>query len=249
LATGGSLDAEVIHFVPVYFPDKTVDDMLTVLQTRGHTDLVQAIGRQPDAFTLDALRQLAEAAQDEWEVFYRDYWARNLEENQYRYDAVQTYWDQALGPVLTPYLEERRLQGGLVMPSMPVGPEGRIINPDPFDWRDQVIAMEFPLTANTPEVSNFFFLKELCFLIINDQAYGRFGGRGQAMDDLRRTGAVRCGAMILDELSPVLALQYRRTFLDAVGAEESATMEAFDRVYYLDPSVMARIRAQVTMPR
>ena len=127
----------------------------------------------------------------------------------------------------------------------------------PRDWGDWSllimfllsVAMWFPLTANTPEVSNFFFLKELCFLIINDNAYGRFGRGTQDFDDLRRTGAVRCGAMILDEYSPVLALQYRRTFLDAVGAEESATMQAFDRVYYLDPSVLARLRAQVTMPR
>ena len=248
LANGGG-DRDLIHFIPVYFSAMDVEEMLNALRTPPHTDVIRAFGRQPDSWTQDAMRQIAEVLLNEWEVFYRDYWKAQMEENSDRYAAVQEYWDRALGPILTPYLEERRLQGGLVMPSLPVGPEGRIINPDPFDGRDQVVAMWFPLTANTPEVSNFFFLKELCFLIINDNAYGRFGRGTQDFDDLRRTGAVRCGAMILDEYSPVLALQYRRTFLDAVGAEESATMQAFDRVYYLDPSVLARLRAQVTMPR
>ncbi|MEE8135118.1 MAG: hypothetical protein V3T56_08665, partial [Gemmatimonadales bacterium] len=248
LANGGG-DRDMIHFMPIYFPDKNVKEMLNALLTPRHTDVVRAFGRQPDGRTQDAIRQLAEVMVNEWEVFYRDYWNAQVEANRDRYAAVQEYWDRVLGPILTPYLEERRLQGGLVMPSIPVGPEGRIINPDPFDGRDQVVAMWFPLTANTPEVSNFFFLKELCFLIVNDNAYGRFGVGTQEFDDLRRTGAVRCGAMILDEYSPVLALQYRRTFLDAVGAEESATMEAFDRVYYLDPAMLARLQAQVTMPR
>jgi len=248
LANGGG-DRDIIHFMPVYFPDKNVEEMLGALLTPRDPDMVRAFGRQLDGFTQDAIRQLAEVMLNEWEVFYRDYWNAQVEANRDRYAAVQEYWDRVLGPILTPYLEKRRLQGGLVMPSIPVGPEGRIINPDPFDGRDQVVAMWFPLTANTPEVSNFFFLKELCFLIVNDNAYGRFGAGTQEFDDLRRTGAVRCGAMILDEYSPVLALQYRRTFLDAVGAEESATMEAFDRVYYLDPSMLARLRAQVTMPR
>lgn len=248
LANGGG-DRDMIHFIPVYFPDKNVEQMLNALMTPRHTDVVRAFGRELDSFTQDAIRQLAKVMENEWEVFYRDYWNAQVEANRDRYAAVQEYWDRVLGPILTPYLEKRRLQGGLVMPSIPVGPEGRIINPDPFDGRDQVVAMWFPLTANTPEVSNFFFLKELCFLIVNDNAYGRFGVGTQDFDDLRRTGAVRCGAMILDEYSPVLALQYRRTFLDAVGAEESATMEAFDRVYYLDPSMLARLRVQVTMPR
>ena len=109
--------------------------------------------------------------------------------------------------------------------------------------------VRFPLVANTPEVSNFFFLKELCFLLIEDHAYGRFGPGTQDFDNLRRTGAVRCGPMILDEYAPVLAMQYRRTFLDAVGADESATVEAFDRVYYLDPLMLARLQAQIMLPR
>jgi hypothetical protein len=248
LATGGGT-RDLIHFIPVYFPDKDVDEMLDALRTPRHTDVVRAFRGIPDSWTQDAIRQFAEVMENEWEIFYRDYWNAQVRENRHRYTAIQEYWDRVLGPVLTPYLEKRRLQGGLVMPSIPVGPEGRIIDPDPFDGRDQVVAMWFPLTANTPEVSNFFFLKELCFLIVDDNAYGRFGRGTQDFDDLRRTGAVRCGAMILDEYAPILALQYRRTFLDAVGAEESATMEAFDRVYYLDPSMLARLRAQITMPR
>ena len=118
-------------------------------------------------------------------------------------------------------------------------------------WRKRVVTVTTRIANifNKFPVSNFFFLKELCFLIVNDNAYGQFGRVTQNFDDLRRTGAVRCGAMILEEYAPVLALQYRRTFLDAVGAEESATIEAFERVYYLDPSVLARLRAQITMPR
>ena len=247
-AQGTTGRREIIHFIPVYFPDVTVEEMLAALENPDDADQIRRYG-VIDGGTAGLLRDLAAVMRDEWEVFYEDYWTAYDIENRYRFEAVQTFWDRALGSLLAPYFEKRGLAGGLAMPSPPVGPEGRIVNPDPFDSRDQVVAMQFPVSANRPEATAFFFLKELCFLIIEDVAYGRFGQGTQDFDNLRRTGAVRCGAMILDEYAPVLALQYRRTFLDAVGADESSTMQAFERVYYLDNSMLARLRAQVTMPR
>jgi len=65
------------------------------------------------------------------------------------------------------------------------------------------------------------------------------------LQDLRRRAAVRCGADIMQFYAPVLASGYRRVFLDAVGAEESSTVSAFERVYALKPEVEELVREQI----
>ena len=111
---------------------------------------------------------------------------------------------------------------------------------------DQVVAVQDPVGVEGVDATVYAFLKELCFLIIDDRAL--LGGRSASDDevqDLRRRAAVRCGAMLLGFYAPTLSARYRRVFLDAVGAEESSTVTAFERVYYLDPDVVRRLQAQI----
>lgn len=260
---------DLLHFVPLYFPESDPEEMLRALRLvvdgkaprqgrgggrpggeAGRMESQEQLGMmildqnlQGDARRL--LGRLVEVVEEEWEVFYRDYWMDLSAREQPRYQAVQAMWDSVFAPQLGRYLERRRLTSGLVFPSPPIGPEGRIVEYDSFDAGDQVVAVQMPLSSDRPEPTIFAFLKELCFLLIDDRQLARYAPTAEDLENLRRRAAVRCGALILDFYAPTLANQYRRVFLDAVGAEDSRTGAAFDRVYYLDPEVYQLMRERI----
>ena len=250
---------DMIHFIPLYFPRAEPTRMLQALRAvaKGRADRAGIGGGDVRLGMVVAsrsfltgrdrrvLRELVDAAEDEWEVFYRDYWQRMAEELQPRYAAVQSVWDSLFAPQLGPYLTRRRLTAGLVVPSPPVGPEGRIIDLDEYVPTDQAVSVQVPLDSDSPNGTVFAFLKELCFLLLDDNDLREFAGNGQELEDLRRTAAVRCGGLILQFYAPTLVAPYRRTFLDAVGATEGYTVAAFERVYALEPEVFDRLREQI----
>jgi hypothetical protein len=192
---------------------------------------------------------LIEVMRGEWDVFFRDYWERTYEEQRETFEEMQRLWDDEIGAQLESYLDTRRLTGGLVMPSAALGPEGRISEFDPFDPVDQVVAVYLPEWSDDPAIPLFAFVKELCFLLVDAGQLARYAGSQEDLEDLSRRAAVRCGAMVLEFYAPVLAMRYRRAFLDAVGAEESATVGAFERVYFLDAEVLDVVRDQVRRDR
>ena len=258
----GGLD--VFHFLPLYFPRSEPEDLMDILMAIADRDAdrIQLNSAEDEwgvyvlVNTLTSggdrrvLRQLVEAMRSEWELFYEDYWDGWYEERRDQYDAIQELWDTQIAPPLGPFLERERLSGGLAMPSPGLGPEGRIDSKDDFDPSDQVVAMMFPLSVDTPDASTFSFLKELCFIIIDPETLRGYGGSStEAAQDLQRRAAVRCGAMLLEFYVPVLASRYRRSFLQAVGAEESSTQGAFERVFYLEPEIVERMKQEIRRSR
>jgi hypothetical protein len=254
---------QIVHFVPLYLAQVQPDRFLDVLRNveKGNLDALRALppdmgpGLQQLVFGFEdrtnrrALRELIAVMDTEWEVFFKNYWERTYEEHRDYYEEIQRVWDDEIGAQLGQYLENRRLTSGLVLLSASLGPEGRISDPDAFDPRDQVAAVYLPIWSDDPAVPIFFFVKELCFLLVDDGQIARFAGSPDEREDLRRRAAVRCGAMVLEFYAPVLAMRYRRAFLDAVGAEESSTVTAFERVYFIDAEVLNVIRDQVRRDR
>lgn len=250
---------ETLHFVPLYFPRVEPERMLAALRAVARRRAGDEALSGPDvrfgAFAVSQameqggdrglLQRLVETIEHEWEVFYRDYWERMRPERESRVAEMQQTWDTFIAPQLGDYLEGRRLDAGLIMPSPALGPEGRIVDIEEFQRGDQVVAVQEPLSSTGVDATIYAFLKELCFLIIDDQELAGFATSQSDLEDLRRTAAVRCGAMLLELHAPTLSARYRRVFLDAVGAEESSTVAAFERVYYLDPTVVESVRGQV----
>ena len=260
-----------IHFVPLWFPRADPEQMLDALTAVANQDYNRAsamgrgmtMGVQQIAFSFDRgserslLRRLVEAVRSEWNLFYRDYWRNEEPIRAARYDAIQEMWDDTFAEKLAPYLENRRLTGGLIVPSPAIGPEGRIVELDEYNPQDQIVSVQMPLTTDNPDASVFAFLKELCFLLIDNRRLIGFVSESAVtvdelsqdeqgeLEDLRRTAAVRCGAYIMEFHAPIYAARYRRVFLDAVGAEESSTVAAFERVYYLPPEVEELVREQI----
>jgi hypothetical protein len=245
---------EVYHFIPLYFPRATAETLIRDLRgiaRRSGTSMGRDIGTFQVEYAMNnggdrgLLDDLVDAIEKEWNAFYREYWENTREAEDSLAAAVQEMWDTRLAPQLFGYLEERRLTAGLVMPSPALGPEGRIFEMEQFVTDDQIVAVQKPLLADGPEETVFAFLKELCFLLVDDRELAKEPLPDQDMDDLRRTAAVRCGAAILEFYAPEQVVKYRRTFLDAVGAEESATVDAFERVYYLEPDVARSLHEQI----
>ena len=256
--------ASVFHFLPLYFQNASPERMLEGLMTvaRGRADRMGFGGGDIQFGMLQAsrailggrerriLRDLVEIAENEWEVFYRDYWEQMIEEQQPRYEAVQTVWDTLFAPQLAPYLERRRLTGGIIIPSPPVGPEGRIVEFDTYIPTDQIVSVQVRLSSAGPDATIFAFLKELCFLLVDDtELLIDPNATYNVREDIRRRAAVRCGALILQFYAPTLVASYRRTFLDAVGADESYSVAAFERVYDLEPGLYDRLREQIRRRR
>jgi len=256
---GDSIARSIIHFIPLYFPRGDPRSMLEALRVvaRGRVDRLGVGGANVRYGTVIAnqvfvsgrarrtLRDLVDAAENEWDVFYRDYWERANQQLRPRYQAVQQLWDSLFAPQLEPYLVRRRLTAGLILPSPPLGPEGRIIDDDEYVPTDQTVSVQVPLDSDSPNETVYAFLKELCFLLIDDSDLEEHVDETRNLEDLRRTAAVRCGSLILQFYAPTLVAPYRRAFLDAVGATEGYTVAAFERVYALEPEVFAIIREQI----
>ncbi|MFQ5702428.1 MAG: hypothetical protein ACE5HT_00225 [Gemmatimonadales bacterium] len=250
-------DNNTLHFVPLYFPDVSPERMFEALEavadgnarapTFGRSDVRFGVFvmQQVMAKKRKLLRLLVRAMEDEWKVFFRDYWESGRAKRSAHNAEIQAMWDSVMVPHIGGFLERRRLSAGLIMPSPGLGPEGRIIDNDDFDPADQVVSVQEPPTTTRADATVFAFLKELCFLIINERVVGPPTGDPLTYEDLRRRTAVRCGALILEFYAPTLVPRYRRVFLDAVGAEESATQAAFERVYILDPKVFERLRQAI----
>ncbi len=252
---------DVVHFIPLYFaragPERMLRALDAVSRRRGQDPALAGPDVRTGALILASafqgssqrrtLQRLVAAVENEWEVFFRRHWEETRADRDVRYTSMQALWDTLIRPPLEPFLERRRLVGGFVMPSPALGPEGRIVDFNDLNPRDQVVAVQVPPAFPGPEATVFAFLKELCFLLVDDRllAAAEGSGSGVEFEDLRRRVAVRCGALILDFYAPTLAARYRRVFLDAVGAEESATVAAFERVFSLDPAIWEVVREEV----
>ncbi len=251
---------QTLHFVPLYFPNAEPESMLAALRAvsrrRANDEALSAPEVRFGAFVVaqsleqggdrGLLERLVDVMEQEWRVFYRDYWEEQRAEEEDKAAEMQEMWDTFIAPQLGSYLERRRIDAGLVMPSPALGPEGRIVDIEEFQRGDQVVAVQEPLTVEGVDATIYAFLKELCFLIIDDRDL--VGGQSvsdDGLEDLRRRAAVRCGAMLLGFYAPTLSARYRRVFLDAVGGEESSTVAAFERVYYLEPEVVQRLQNQI----
>ena len=257
IGEGGELD--LLHFMPLYFPRAEPEEMLEGLRALAERDLRNPGSVPPNmrnglmflGMIFDRggerrlLKSLVEAMEQEWDVFYRDYWRDGEEKRDARYEEIQSLWDSMFANQLAPYLESHRLTGGLIVPSPAIGPEGRIMETDNYNPQDQVVSVQLPLNTDNPDATVFAFIKELCFILVDERQLRPFAADSVDFEDLRRRAAVRCGAYIMEFHAPIMAARYRRVFLDAVGAEESSTVKAFERVYFLPKTVEEIVREQV----
>jgi hypothetical protein len=136
--------------IPLYFPRATPEQMLRALEAVAdrqayRTDVVSPEARAGAALTAQlfnknnvrrVLGRYVDALQQEWEVFYDVYWTETVAADTASREALDDFWRVSVAPRLGGFLESRRLDGGTILVSPAIGPEGRLSIGDPFGRED-----------------------------------------------------------------------------------------------------------------
>lgn len=250
----------VFHFLPLYFVAAAPGEMLSALaavsrqRTRdsevaapqvrvGALVAARALRRQDQRRVLE---QFVRALEQEWAVFYRQFWEDLWRERLSAVNAVGDFWREHAARPLSGYLERQRLEGGRVVPCPALGGEGRLVTGDPRNSQDNVVAVALPLDSGAPQLPIYAMVRELCFPLV-DRVVDRRGRDSAALERLRGVVAVRCGALMLEFHAPALVMGYRRAFLDMLEPDRSgdATAAAFERAYEVAPATVLALRAEL----
>lgn len=250
---------ELFHFMPMYFPRTRASRMLTALRAVADMRLRDTILTRPDVLlgASTVARQLqdrdvrrllgrfATALENEWRLFYGEYWESRSREQSDRYLEIRDMWTTRLGPALAPFLSRARLEAGMILPSPPLGLEGRLDDGDPTNGGYNLVAVWLPPGEYGADRSTFAVLKELCFVLANRVRIPVTGAGGE-QHALQARAAVRCGHLLLEFYEPTLLARYRRVFLEARGqGDAERPVEAFERLYALPPRVYDALREEI----
>ncbi|MEN8144700.1 MAG: hypothetical protein ABFS14_07070 [Gemmatimonadota bacterium] len=246
---------EVFHFVPLYFASSAVEPMLGALDVVGGAegapaavDVMARFGASAVAGAIPRTDQRATLAdwtaalRAEWDGFFADYWRELAVRNASHLQSIQAEWNDQFAPRLAAYLTEYRLDGGVLVLSDPVGPEGRIFEGDPGNRSDNIVVVGFDEGAG-PRAPLYAAVRELCFPLVREILAGQPAAANRASSASRSsTAAVRCGAFVLDRFAPDLAPGYRSSFTPGASGAPAHVTAAFDRKYAMDAALGAALQ-------
>lgn len=250
LALAQDSTVEVIHFLPLYFPSATPDELLAALRaTLGsdpgrpgpeNTTAVAAIGRAlPGPAQRQLLGRVADAIADEWRTYYAAELRRTSHSDAARIAVLQRRWNARFLPAIAPYLRSIGIHGGELLISPALGPEGRILR-----GHDGTATVAVQLGADDePDAPLYSAVRELCFPFVEEitatvPSFEQLGRVAAAAESGR--AAVRCGAMLLDSEAPSLAAGYRATFYGTRPAPGQ-----FEARFHLQPAVLRALTAAI----
>jgi hypothetical protein len=238
---------ELLHFLPLYLDRMEAAEvapfLIAVASPSGSPtepkDVVSALRASLSSKAeREVIKTLANAIADEWSTSFRGVSPSRTAQVRARRRALQTRWDEQLGPRLAPAL--RALGDPLVvmLVSPALGPEGRVVS---LPGTGVIMAVSDWAQAATPDAPLLAAVRELCFPLLRrvvelDASVGTHGLR--SADESSRA-AVQCGAQLIDSLVPSAAAEYRALFL-APRAGESADgyRRRFDRRFMTDPALL-----------
>ena len=235
---------EVLHFLPVYFAGSGRLEMMEALQAVAvQRSGVPSIGASRARFGATAvasvltspeqraiLGELVQALGQEWDLFYGEYWQGQLEEGRGSVGALQDRWSRDFLPSLDPFLRRVSLDGGVLLLSPPVGPEGRVFAGDPGNRHDNVVVVGIASEDSGADEPLFAAVREICFPAVRralDRVELEFSSRAQG-DETSSWAAVRCGEALLERYLPERLSSYRESALRLRGNEWEGRGEAED---------------------
>lgn len=227
---------EIVHFLPLYFAATDWPAMLQALRTladsgspprppansRGNMDprvdrTLSALAAQlPRQAQRTALRRFAELLDDEWQRYLRDARQHSTAERAAHARALEQLWNSEFAPALRRYLAQIDRERGTIILSPSLGREGRTVR-----WGDAaagaIVAIAPPRSA-APEATRaaaFDVLRELCFSTsraVLDHLPGH-SVDPVAAEQMNRTTAARCGALVLQRYLPRMRAGYEAHLL------------------------------------
>ena len=198
---------DVLHFVPLYFPSATVAALMGGVRAAAQG---QPIPTPRATFLISVLQRTITTTNDRRLLSHiaalADSTASEPAVSDDRLTALQAIWDSTYAPALAPYLTARRLDGGLLFISKPLGPEGRIFEGRPEDRGDNVIAVGESTESGLSEAPLLSAVREMCAPLITT-----LSAELRWHDDPITAGraTVRCGSALIDRALPTRSAMYR----------------------------------------
>jgi hypothetical protein len=247
------------HFVPLYFPTADREGMLTALDavatrrvgesTVGpdtRTGARWATGAFEEGSHRRVLRRFVQALEREWEMFYADFWEREVALGPVAWEFLEREWNEELAPPLEDFLGDQGLQQGYLLMSPVLGPEGRLIQGNAFRGIADAVAVWAPGWDDL-DASLYSVVRELCFSIIDQNVINPATVRRGDPNVISGRAAVRCGSMLVYRGARDRLAEYQATFLRAAGVDsvEADTTEAFQEEFQVPARVEDAIRARL----
>ena len=241
-AFGSDSAFEILHFVPLYFagqdPDRALASLRRALERTDAPNDATArliVSSLPLAREQAALRTFIDAVDDEWKSFLRQSRASHSVDDARSTRELQLTWDGRFARPLGWYFAAMELARGTIVVSPAVGSEGRVIR----DADGSVVIAVSSERRNTAIAPLLASVRELAFPLL-DRLHAPPDRRTRvAAARARDAAAVRAGALILDASDSVLAMEYRRLFLDLSGGR------TFESAYSIDISAEAELRGLI----
>ncbi len=254
---------EVLHFVPIYFAATDVDQMLDALDAvavkgeraaaevapaaRFGTAVVASVLTTPQERA--TLAHFTAAVRDEWTTAYRAERATQSEERNAALQAATRTWRDHTAPAIGAALTTLSLDGGIILASAALGPEGRFFAGRPDDRTDNVVAVRLDLTSTNAGDPAWLAVREMFFPSAREAlaAAGALPGNAEAAEQATGRAAARLGAARLAPQGDVALGAYQGALLRVLGqpvprgAAELA--RAFEAAYPLTEPAAVVVRA------
>ena len=255
---------EVLHFLPLYFPQAARSEIFMALTLLAGTE--EGIPRATSARTSfgtaavgsvlttreqrSLLGEFVTALEDEWTGFFQAYWQGGAGQRGQLQTVLRDVWGSDYAASLTPFLDGMRMSGGLVAVVPAIGSEGRIFGGSPQDPMDNVLVVSAPAGPEDGVEVVFSMLRELSFPLVRqvmDEVRVKEGNRDEE-ESLAVRSAIRSGALILEMLSPDDLGAYQRFFLTQSGRsapEEEAIEATFREAFSLGTGLEEALRERI----
>jgi hypothetical protein len=255
---------EVLHFLPLYFPQAGRTEVFSTLQLLAGTE--EGIPRAPSArasfgmaavgsvlTTPDQRRVLGEFVQaldEEWSGFFRGWWQGGMAAKDAVLAALRVTWRDEYGPSLSPFLANAGMTGGMVALVPAIGPEGRIFGGSPQNSGDNGLVVLAPTGPEHGLDAVFSMLRELSFPLVRrvmDRA-GATAGNKAENETVATRAAIRSGALVLEAYRPEDLSAYQQFFLSQTGRSEpegAASGAAFEEAFPLEPALVEALHEEI----
>lgn len=200
----------------------------------------------PTALDRDWLRTFMESVNDEYRVFYRDYWASQQASRAGVLAEVNRLWDR-YRPAFSRYLANTQQTRGEMLLSLPLNGEGRTTQ---VGNRYYMVGVNFPETVAAAPEALYTFAHEVALAttttVVNDNVTPAEQRSGVAATHVSHA-AVRGGQILLERIAPELSQGYMRYYLAGIGqaAPSGDPRAAFERAFPLPEAILGGIRSQM----
>jgi len=224
---------EILHFVPIYFAAADVDQMLDALDavaSKGERAAVDAppvarFGAAAVASVLTTpqeratLARFIAAVRAEWTTTYRAERAAQSAERDAALAAAARTWADRTGPAVATALAALSLDGGVILASPALGPEGRFFAGRLDDRTDNIVAVRLDLAPSAAGDPAWLAVREMYFPAAREalRAGGALPANGEAAEQATGRAAARFGAAELARHGDGLLGVYQGALLRVLG--------------------------------